>query len=87
MHQFLKSHFTDAYLNITGSKELDLYQEMLGEQGVSSSLLPGGGGGCLEKKFYIITPHKNDYIKDTIKESLNYELCMVTLLRTTGLKF
>jgi len=47
----------------------------------------GGGGGCLEKKFYTITPHKNDYIKDTIKESLNYELSMVTLLKTTGLKF
>lgn len=39
MHQFLKSHFTDAYLNITGSRELYLYQEMLGEQGVSRSLL------------------------------------------------
>ena len=45
------------------------------------------GGGCLEKKFYTITPHKNDYIKDTIKKLLNYELSMVTLLKKTGLKF
>ena len=79
MYQFLKSHFTEAYLNITGSRELYLYQEMLGEQGVSWEFV---GGGCLEKKFYTITPHKNDYIEDTI-----YELSMVTLLRKTGLKF
>ena len=78
MYQFLKSHFTEAYLNITGSRKLYLYQEMLGEQGVSWEFV---GGGCLEKTFYTITPHKNDYIKDTIKKLLNYELSMVTLLK------
>ena len=49
MHQFLKSHLTDAYLNITGSRELYLYQEMLGEQGVSRSLLLEAEGNLWRK--------------------------------------
>ena len=48
MYQFLKSHFTEAYLNITGSRKLYLYQEMLGEQGVSWEFV--GGGGMLREK-------------------------------------
>lgn len=60
MYQFLKSHFTEVYLDILGRRELYLHTEMLGGQGVLGSLVEADGKG----NFYTITPHKINYIKD-----------------------